>query len=479
MSTTLDLSLYYSPHPLQQRVHASPAKVKCLKWGRRTGKSRGALGELLMIYVQSLDIEVPVSMVPPFHAWIVCPSYPQSRQVWSELMAFWPSAFIQHIHQDDLTIDLRGSEGRPWGLIEIKSAHNPDALQTAGLDFLWVMESQDIQDRAFERLLPTLRSPGRLGKAVYEGIPALYPTHWFARNCRVAEEGRDGYAFFHATAFDNPLLTEADRADIEADKELLPERVWRRMYLAEDSEDAGYFTNIMNCIGGDLLPTAVPGAAYVGGLDLGRKMDATVLHIMDSTDRRVVQHFYFDDGTDWVIQRETIVKLTQEWNVSRLVVDATGMGGDMFTSEMLEAGVPVEPYVFTQNSREWLLQGLVVALERGTVRFPNIPPLLRQLRAFQYKRLPSGRFKAEAPPGEHDDEVFALALALTACNEPPNVSPQGRSFRNSRYVPTQEEANQGRKPNSFGAQLMRQRKVAKMQARQEEAERSVRSGMIY
>ena len=444
--STLDLGVAYTPHPGQKWLHDQDAHVKVLEVGRRWGKSRFALWELIRRFVESLEIEVDNSIVPPFHAWIVAPSFPQSRQVWNELIAFMPQQFIAPggIHQDDKLIYLVGSKKRQWGLLEVKSAHDPDALQTAGLDFLWITESQDVADRAFEKLLPTLRSPGRMSYAIFEGIPSTHRDHWFRRAFEAGEGGRVGYLSYKATSFENPLLTDSDRVDIEADREILREMAWRRMYLAEFSEDAGYFRNINNCIAGDLLSGPLPGVEYVAGLDLGRKMDASVMHIMDARNRSVVSHHVWDDGTNWVMQREAITRIAKEWDVSRLVIDATGMGGDIFVQEIQEAGLPVEPFIITAASREHILQNLGVAMERQTVHFPAVPTLLRQLRAFQHRKMSSGRYRVEAPPGEHDDEVFALSLALTACADAPSINTsQVRRSRSRRYVPTQSEAASG------------------------------------
>jgi len=469
-TNALDLSALYAPHRGQQHLHETDAKVKVLEVGRRWGKSRFALWELLRRYVEALNIPVEESVVPPFHAWIVCPSFPQARQVWNELLSFTPQQFIAPggVRQDERLVFMKGSEVRPWGQIEVKSAHDPESLQTAGLDFLWVTEAQDVSDKAFEKLLPTLRSPGRLSYAIFEGIPPLWADHWFHRAFIAGQQGRNNYYSFKAASFDNPLITDEHRAEIEMDREILPDRTWRRMYLAEFLEDAGYFRNISACIAGDLLPEPLDGMRYVAGLDLGRKLDATVLIVMDAVDRKVVHHYAWDDGTNWVLQREGITNQMRRWNIERLVIDATGMGGDIFTQELQEAMLPVEPFIITSASREALLQQLAVSMERENVTFPNVPALLRQLRAFQYRRLPSGNYRVEAPPGEHDDEVFALALALTACTEPAPVTQQRFRSRSRRYVPTQDEAAVG-VGSSFGQQLMRDRRIERLRERVEAA----------
>ena len=178
---TIDLSGLYEPHVIQQKIHQAEEKVKVLCLGRRLGKSRASLWELILAYLEALKKPAPLSLTPPFHAWVVCPSYPQSRQTWNELLTFFPPELIQPggIHQDEQFIYLKGTNERAWGLLEVKSAAVPESLQTVGLDFLWIQEAQDVSDLAFEKLLPTLRSADRMGKAVLEGIPPTHSDHWF------------------------------------------------------------------------------------------------------------------------------------------------------------------------------------------------------------------------------------------------------------------------------------------------------------
>ena len=184
---------------------------------------------------------------------------------------------------------------------------------------------QDVLDAAFEKLLPMLTSPGRQGKATYEGIPSLHSGHWFERGCRAAEAGMADTAYFHHTAFDNPLLTEEQLAEIESHKELLPDRAWRRMYLAEFNEDAGYFSGIQACVQGWLLREPVPGTNYIAGIDLGRKVDPTVLHIMDSRERRVVYHESWDASSEWTGIIESVIKTARTWGISRMIVEIPAM----------------------------------------------------------------------------------------------------------------------------------------------------------
>ena len=461
---SLELSAVYTPHEKQQLIHASEAQTKVLEIARRFGKSRSALFELLRRWVESLEVPADVSVVPPWQAWIVTPTFPLARQLWTELNTFIPKPMLfGRPKQDDMMITLRGNEIRRWGEIHVKSAHDPNALQTAGLNFLWVSEAQDVHDESFQKLLPTIRDASRFPKwVILEGIPAKTKDHWFRKIVELAGRDTSGrYELFKGTIYDNPMLTQEHIDEIEEDKELLPESTWRRMYLAEFDADAGGLRNIDACIAGDLLEGPIPGSRYVAGLDLGRQHDAPVLHIFDAAERKLVGHYRWDPGFAWAQQREETAAICEEWNLTRIVVDSTGMGGDMYLEAISEMQLPVEPFNIDRSTREPLLTALQVALERETVHYPPVTALLRELRNLQPRKTASGGWRLEAGPGYHDDEVFAMALGLTACDPPHRQGARGFSaVTRMSYLPKGNGVS-----TSGGARMMRERRIERARER--------------
>ena len=185
---------------------------------------------------------------------------------------------------------------------------------------------------------------------------------------------------------------------------------------------------------------------------------------MDADERKVVYHRLWD-GQSWAQVQQHIVAINEEWGLQRIMADATGMGLAM-VQDLMAYNMPVEPVSIQKNVREELLATLTVAMEHKTIQFPAIPILLRQLRAFQHIRMSSGAFKAQAPAGEHDDEVFSLALALSACNEPQSYQNRKRGF-GGRYMPTQRETNSGygMMGMSSGEKIMKERRLIRVEER--------------
>ena len=186
--------------------------------------------------------------------------------------------------------------------------------------------------------------------------------------------------------------------------------------------------------------------------------------IMDADERKVVYHRLWD-GQSWAQVQQHIVAINQEWGIQRIMADATGMGLAM-VQDLMAQNLPVEGVSIQRTVREKLLADLTVAMEHRTIQFPAIPILLRQLRAFQHVRMSSGAFKAQAPAGEHDDEVFSLALSLSACNEPEYQQSRRRGF-GGRYMPTQRETNSGHGMlgMSPGEKIMKERRLMRVEER--------------
>jgi hypothetical protein len=479
--TSSNVWQFYQPHQMQQDVHGAKFKEKYLEWARRGGKSRGLLGELLLVYRQSFsrtrETITKHQLVPRgFHAWIVAPANPQGRQIWAEMKELIPKEFIiGSPSESDWTIELVGPDPDITGFIELKSAFDADSLQTVGVDFLGITESQDVSDKAIQKLRPILRSPGRMGRALFEGIPSLYSDHWFRRGCVAAKAHRlKSAAYFHATFYDNPMLSAEVVEEIESDKEVMPETAWRRMYLAEFSRNAGYFRNIDECIAGDLMTDPIPGGYYIAGLDIGISNDATVMVVMDGSSRAVVDHYSFNSMT-WPDQKGRIQRIADHWGLEAICPDASSLGKGL-VQDLVEMGLPIVPndgqgnagVAFVGSRRGEYLSRLAVALERGTIQFPAIPSLLRQLRMFQHVVTSTGMVRVQAPSGEHDDEVFALALAISVCHAPTAATMQERRV-SLRVLPTQQEANGGGLSSSIGAMMMKKRRSDRMKQRMDKA----------
>jgi hypothetical protein len=158
-----------------------------------------------------------------------------------------------------------------------------------------------------------------------------------------------------------------------------------------------------------------PAHRYIAGLDLGKQTDPTVLIIKDRETRESV--FAVEMlHRDWVVQKSTIAFETERWGVERIMMDSTGMGGDVLFDEFQDMGLPVEAFKFTNPSKHQLFLELAVALEQRTTSFPaSWENLIEQMEGFEVTSQGT-MFRYRQVDNGHDDWLDAEALALRACD---------------------------------------------------------------
>lgn len=179
------------------------------------------------------------------------------------------------------------------------------------------------------------------------------------------------------------------------------------------------------------------GECYAG-LDIGRTNDLTALIVvrLDGDGCRVVQRVETRKRTSQADLDDIVARAFRDFPISRLCVDATGIGA--FPAEQMQRRYGrrrVEPVVFSQSSKEDMATGLYSAFVERTVRLPSTDAALRgaepgtadalrdDLCSLRRIVTSAGNVRYDAPSTDagHADRAWALALALHACRTPPNV----------------------------------------------------------
>jgi hypothetical protein len=91
-----------------------------------------------------------------------------------------------------------------------------------------------------------------------------------------------------------------------------------------------------------------------------------------------------------------------------VVYDATGVG-DAFGEQLAAARIYCEPFIFTNASKQGIVEGLALAIQQARTTVID-GPHRTELEAFEYD-LKNGRVVYGAPASMHDDCVCAHALA--------------------------------------------------------------------
>jgi Phage terminase large subunit/Terminase RNaseH-like domain len=311
-------------------------------------------------------------------------------------------------------------------LIQFRTGADPDRLYGSGVSGAVIDEASRLSEAIFFAVRSTLTmSRGRM-KII--GNPRG-TRNWFYKLCQRAKSDRGDYSYHHLFSADNPYIAPEE---IEDAKRILPERIFRELYLGEAQEGEGQvFGNITRACRIDGIEEPVPEHRYVIGWDPARKEDYSALSIFDASVmplREVLIERLPSNSFD--IQLERVKALSDRYFRAPVVCDGTAMGGDLIVEFARKKEIPIIPFIFTRQSKSEIVNRMVAALEREAVVFqangPEADVARGEMELFEAKtgRL-GGPYRYAAPEGSHDDTVMARCLALQAIEHPAAIAQSG------------------------------------------------------
>jgi len=394
-------------HPLQLEIARDPSRFKVACLGRRTGKTK----------VGSVMVSIPA--LRGGRAWWIAPTYKVAQVGWRDIVGLLSQVPGTEISKSDMTAYVRATGGE----VSVRSADDPQKLRGDGLDFALFDEAayQPLRIVWTDVIRPALAD--RRGGAAFFSTPNGKDAFWelFTRG---GDPTFADWKSWHAPTGANPFIDPAEIEDARGD---MTEIAFRQEILAEFLDSGlSVFAGYEGCLVEGALEGPRVGARYVLGADLGRRLDFTVLYLIDVQRRRLVG-FWRWTGLPWAEQRRRIVEIAQRYAPCRVYPDATGVG-DAVVEELLASPISVRPVVITSGKnvtetgipRNVLIERLAVTLQRRGMtipRCPEIEPLRVELQAFRFATRPSGGTVYEVPDGFHDDCVLAACLAAVGLEE--------------------------------------------------------------
>ena len=152
---------------------------------------------------------------------------------------------------------------------------------------------------------------------------------------------------------------------------------------------------------------------YYAGLDLGKLQDNSVLVIVAGGDSvRLVYLNEFPLGTSY---QEVISDVKEaDRKLRKLLVDRSGIG-EAVMDELGREGVgSAEGATFTWQRKVEYVAYMKLMMQQGRLKMPYDQKLCAQMNEQRYEYSPSGQIRFWHPPGNHDDQLWALALAVWA-----------------------------------------------------------------
>lgn len=376
-------------YPYQKDILNSEARFTICEASTKVGKTAS---HIIWLFEQALQCKTNQSV------WWVAPTVAQAKIAFNRMKAQITEKSIFKANETLRTITLITG-----AIIEFKTADNADNLYGDDVYAFVFDEFTRAKEASWFALRSTITSTGGKGKFIGN---VKGKKNWGHKMAMRAKAGDDkDYAYFKITAYDAAaagMRTKDGRPfieEIEAAKRDLPESVFKELYLAEASDDGSNpfgMQYIQQCC----YPISErPSICY--GIDLAKKVDWFVTIGLDQFGS--TSHFVRFQK-DWLQTTQEILSLPKK----PIAMDSTGVG-DPIGEDISRKRDDVELYTFTSRSKQQLMEGLMLAIQKRLISFPdNI--IKHELEQFEFVYTREG-VRYAAPAGETDDCVMALALA--------------------------------------------------------------------
>jgi ribosomal protein L33 len=402
-----EVKIDYDPHPGQVLFHASPARFRVLCCANRWGKDRCSITEFVRLFVSMLSENRPTTLIPRVMGWIVAPTYMLARQSWRELKSFFPEEWVVNKNESEKKIETIYD-----GVIEVKSADDPESLVSVGLDIVLMTEVaraknlQDIWANLFARLSSDGRGPGgKGGVGIFNSTPLgrgfFHTMYQWGQNPEMPE-----WESWQFDCYSSPYIKERD---IEIAKRTFPEKIFRQNWLAEFLSDSGeVFANVDKLSVGE-FEEPIQGRWYKAAWDPSQRVDLSVFGIRDQYGRQVYKRVF--TGMLYEQQLDIIEVQCKRYNNALIEIDMTS-GGETLPREAQKRGLQANGIYWSGggNIKQEMVSHLCVLMEQEIITLLNDEQQKDELKSYTYQISKSGHVRYSAPSGETDDHVSMLIM---------------------------------------------------------------------
>jgi hypothetical protein len=426
----------YVPHPAQQLIHDSLARFKILNCGAGFGKDRCLINEFILQYGKLMSEDRSLTQLEPrVHGFLIAPNYKLSEQIWRELLAYFPKEWTEQVWEGSKTLRTKPlDDNGGYGLIEVRSADDPNALVSVGLDIVLVTEASRIADleRVWTYLLGRVNRPmrgpnGKGGIILANSTPTGIQHFWY----QLYRMGRQGdekynsrYESWHFTSYDNPYL---DPAELDAERKMVSDRQFRQERLAEFIAEAdSVFVDPEKCATYNGPSVAEEGERYLVAWDIGAKVDNAAVGVLKESTGECVEVFHWT-GVPYAAQIDRVVGISRKYNFATVRFDETGVGKTI-GPQLDKQGVNIEPVHWTNALKDEMVNHLAFLMEQRVISFPPHEALLAELKQYKYTISETGVTRYSAPRGSHDDLVAMMIMLYKDYNQAEMEMPWFGSF---------------------------------------------------
>jgi len=400
-------------HPGQAQIVNEAKRFNVLACGRRFGKSKLAENKIVLAALQGLPVG------------LFFPSYKLLGESLRQLVEVLKPVIVDY-NKQDRRIEIKGG-----GVIEAWSLDTPDAARGRSFGLVVIDEAALVNELEVawqQAIRPTLTD--LIGEAWFLSTPKGINNYFGTLFRRGLDPEYPEWASWQMPTTANPLI---DPDEVQSARADLSEMAFNQEYLGSFISWSGaVFRHILPAIWEvpDILKTPSLMRAWTRprfciGVDWGRTGDATVFTVACSeadapavpdeqgrlTNPVGILEIDRFKNMEYAFQRSRLWTLYERYGRPMVLAESNSLGGPLL-EQLAKDGMRVRGFTTTNSTKAALIEDLVLAFDRGTIRIPNDTQLIAELSAFEASTLPnSGLTRYSAPDGEHDDCVISLSLA--------------------------------------------------------------------
>jgi len=174
------------------------------------------------------------------------------------------------------------------------------------------------------------------------------------------------------------------------------------------------------------LPTTyIPQSIKFGGLDLGKRVDASAFVCLELKERKleqVGQHTW--NHVNYAVVSDDIVEIQKKEKCRKIGFDRTGVGDAV--AELFSPRIPLVPIDTTNMTKNHIINMIRALFQKDKLRITRNGDLFNQILEQQQDVTPAGNITYKHPSSSHDDLFWALGyacyVALPLVNRPKPIT---------------------------------------------------------
>jgi hypothetical protein len=416
-----------TPHRTQAEFLECRARIKVLVCGRRWGKSTAAAIELLWFAVAH----------PGTSQCIVAPTMAQAAITFDIAHKLAEEGLLKplivsvvHTPFPELTLRTGDPAAPSESTITARPAgYDGRNIRGHGFDRVVVDEAAYVPERVITDVIEPMLATSEFGELVLMSTP--FGLNHFYDYFQQGQLGDPDIRSFQYPSRANPGVSKLHLA---RQKLTMPDQRYRVEYGAEFLEDQ------CTVFRRDYITAAIDesiqigrvehGHRYVIGFDPAKNHDRSAVVVMDVTDEpwRVVEVRNVNER-DYQDQVQIVACLASYYHDAQVLLDTTSHV--QMREELHSRGVSVEGYVFTNASKQELVDQLTLAFESRKLKIPPCDDLISELGYYRFEYTDSGHLRSTRRTTATTSATSLVVTRWTSALHLPNESTADSTARST------------------------------------------------